>query len=202
MTQTLDGVGTISYNGWTFSGPRVSSTLSIRPQRDRSGRNVTHDIYTISVVAIVTDDLGGLDGSGGDAGTVMADLQTQLLKDGGQLVYTGMGHGTFSINTSSTTRDVSYGPKTRELICKPIGSIGAFEVRWTVEIHIKRCAGNVLFGRIGNFKAFSYSIDYAIDREGLTSRTVAGSRPARTAAPAIRSPTALMFSATDTSTRG
>ena len=172
----IAGVGTISYNGWTFAGPRVKSSLSIRPVRDRADRAVIHDVYSISVIAYVTDDALGQGGTGGDPKTNLIDMQTALTVDGGALRYQALGHGTFTVNVSGVDNDVSYGPKVQELSFKPVGNIGVYEVQWRVECAIKRCSTadpiNQLL--IGSFVALNYQVSYSVDRAGLHVRTVTG----------------------------
>lgn len=176
MATSLTGHGTITYNGWTFAGPRVSSRLTARPEREETGRSATHLVFTLSVTAYITDDSSGTGGSGSDAGSNVATIQYLLSEDGGALTCTGLGYGNLSVNGGSSNRDVAWGPKTQLLTFNPVGASGCIEVQWEATWSANRCGGgsSTLLGAVGDLKSASYSIEYAIDRRGLTTRTVRG----------------------------
>lgn len=176
MATSLTGTGTLSYNGWTFAGPRVSTTLDVRPERESSGRHVTHLVFTLNVVAYITDDSNGVGGSGGDAGNVVATIQDLLTEDGGALVCTGMGYGNISVNGGSTDRDIAWGPKPKLISMIPVGSSGCIELNWQVEWSANRCSGgsSQLFGQLGEVISATYGMRYSMDHAGLTTRTIRG----------------------------
>ncbi|MCC7422530.1 MAG: hypothetical protein IT428_19800 [Planctomycetaceae bacterium] len=174
MASSLGNTGTISYNGWTFAGPRIKTALSIQPEYDRSGRTVISDTYTIDVTAWVTDNSDGLGGTGGSASLNMTSIATLLSQSGGALVFSGLGYGDIEVNTNASNRDLKFGPKPQLIRCRPIGGTGAFEVMWTVTACIARCGSGSIVGTVGNLRSFNYGATYNIDRAGLLTRTVAG----------------------------
>lgn len=174
MTQTLTGTGYVSYNGVTLTGPTVSTSFTMRPVRDDANRTVVGNLYVLTVNAIVTDDPNGLGNSGTGADSNIAALRAALSKDGGQLVVSGQGLGAFEVNTTTSNRDLKYGPRTIDLSCKQVGSTSAIEVTWVVEFQIAECSSGTQVGVLGNYKAINYSVDYSINTSGLTTRTVSG----------------------------
>ena len=197
MSQNLPGLGIAgpgktsglcTYNGFTFAGPRLSSAITLTPERDEADRTVVFNVYRLTITGIITNDTAG-QGAGSDA-TVLTDtaqtniltIQSQLSKDGASLIYDpGWGQGSgntgqlFTVNTGASDRDVAWGPKTRSIQISPVGTSLAFHVVWVVEFSIPQCtSGQVPASALGLFRSFNFGIVYSINDRGLTTRTTKG----------------------------
>lgn len=177
----LTGLSEITYGNFSFgTGPRVSSHVELKPIYDRAGRTVIATTYIINVRAIITSDDGtqkaGAITKVDTADLTMAKLERELMKPGQALVYSGWGHGTFSINTASDTKDVRFGPKPKYARVELVGSTLAIQVDWTVEVTINRCnpSTNAVYGRIGDISSLSYTESFSINDRGLTTRSING----------------------------
>ena len=155
-------VGTVSYNGFVFPAP-VAITVDATPVYNSDGRTVKYNRYRITVQSPIVDETPGQ-----STDTVLGYLRTLLLPAGKTLVITGIGVGNLTVGT--TTKDVAYGPKPLSLQWKPVGSDKACVIVWTVEVCIRDCSG----GSSTSLIDLSYSITWAIDRRGLTVRTISG----------------------------
>lgn len=171
--------GTLKYNGFTFP-PAVHTTVHASPVQDSSGRFTKYIKYVITAEFMlypgVDSDTSLFDvqrfpdtTTGTDVG--MSALRSLLTEQGKTLEFNGKGYGSdFTINTGAKW-DVSYGPVPKILIWDPVGANQVVRCVWAVEVHTTECSGSVNVGRISEF---NYGIEYSIDDEGLTTRTVSG----------------------------
>lgn len=192
---SLDGIGIISYNGYTFAGPRVKTDLEIHAVPDPANRTIKTWEYRLTVEAYITADTLGKSGAASPDSEYVPGLTGEeclsanidsirgaLGANGGALIYTGQGFGDqFEVNTGTTGghngnvpayRDVNYGPKVSIIRCRPIAPAMCWEIVWTCTFTLPVCRNFLASGVI---LAFSYTSQYGIDRNGLTTRTISGS---------------------------
>lgn len=160
----LPGVGTCSYNGFSFNGS-LKSRVSARFVYDQAERTIAYVVYTLDLTSIITN-------SGSATDTPMDNLRNLLSKPGQCLQFTTTGLGTMNVNCSlNGALDVVWGPKPRLLEMEPIGSSQAWRVRWICEVAIPQCTG----ARYAIFPvAFNYELNYSVGEDGLTTRTYEG----------------------------
>ena len=163
----LPGVGTVSYNGYTFDGS-MKSRINARFVYDQAERTVVYVIYTIDVTVIIVN-------SGASTDTPMDNLRNRLSKPGQCLQFSTTGLGTMNVNCSlgapGSALDVVWGPKPRTLEMESIGSSQAWRVRWVCDVAIPQCSN----AKYSGFPvAFNYELTYSIGEDGLTTRTYEG----------------------------
>jgi len=154
--------GSITYNGWTFTGPRVMWKIHGVPEKSGDGRTTLCNRYILTLRAIVTDDPNGLAAHVGvsssqDSSTYSTNLQTAtfkargnlqkiralLSKNGGALDINGMGWDIhLNKGTTDSMFDVRWGPTTKSLSIEPIGNGVVFQVDWVLEFSIPECYNN------------------------------------------------------------
>lgn len=174
VTGYLPDSGVIRYNGYTLYGPRNSVQLEVTPQRDSSGRYVTHSVYRFSIDAWLTADSAyGHAGDGTNAGTHVTSLEGALEQDGGELEISGFGFGTFAVNGTTSNRDVAWGPKVQFLKMRNVGA-GCVVLVWVIDVAIKRCLSGSISGILGRIKEYTYNVSWSIKPNGCTVRTVSG----------------------------
>lgn len=169
----LNQLGTISYNGYEFQGPRNSVQLEAENVRDASGRYVTHTLFRFSIDTWVTSSTSGATGDGTDASSHMETIRAALSTDGGALTITGFGYGDITANTSESDRDVNFGPKVTLMKMRNIGS-GCIVLMWSVQVALKVCSGGSAIGVNGCIKEYVYAVRWSILPNGCTTRTVEG----------------------------
>jgi len=169
----LNQLGTISYNGYEFQGPRNSVQLEMENVRDASGRYVTHTVFRFSIDTWVTSSTSGTEGDGTNASSHMETIRAALSTDGGALTITGFGYGDITANTGSEDRDVNFGPKVTLMKMRNIGS-GCIVLMWSVEVALKICSGGGAIGVLGRIKEYVYAVRWGIRRDGCTTRVVEG----------------------------
>ncbi len=164
LTDSNAGWGTITYNGYTFTGLR-DVKLSGTPVYDSSARVVVSTRWRLLI------HFFPVDASEGAHSLAMKDARYRLQEAGQGLLVTGMGFSDIAVNVPAQAfnrNDVAFGPKPGELVINQIGMIGA-ECYWDCTFEVKEGLGTQ-----GNLAAFNYSVDYSIDEAGLTTRTLAG----------------------------
>lgn len=172
----LDAGGEISYNGYTFYGPRRNVDVSIRPVMDSTGRYVTHSIFNYTVEAWINADLTGQSTgvyNGLDVTSHIETIRGALSQSGGALTISGFGLGNITVNTTSSNYDVGWGPHTRDLKLRAIGGC-LVAVIWHVEVAVKVCPAGTTQGILGTLKEYSYSVQYSINPNGATVKSVTG----------------------------
>lgn len=162
-----------TYNGYTFGHTAETVAFSLRPNLDASGRTVKDVTYRISVRERITDAL--------TTDAIVVDAIRMLSKSGGRLWYKGRGFGDIEINVQTNIyRDVSWGPHTISVACVAVGAGKAVDLTWEVEFTTVNCEDAET--KAGSILSFNYSISYAIDDLGYTTRNytstlvVAGTR--------------------------
>ncbi len=160
----LPGVGTVEYNGYSFNGS-LKSRISARFVYDQADRTVVYVVYTLDLTVLIVN-------SGSSTDTPMDDLRNRLSTPGRCLKFSTTGLGTMNVQcTLAGALDVVWGPKPRILDMESIGSSQAWRVRWVCEVAIPQCSAPAY----RNFPlAFNYEMQYAIEENGLTTRTYTG----------------------------
>lgn len=158
------GWGTITYNGYTFSGLR-DVKLSGGEWYDPANRAVIGTRYRLLVHWFPVD------ANESAHATAMILMRAALKESGQALLITGMGFGDIAINSPGSTNnkaDLENGPKPGELSLTQIGLI-ATECFWDLTFTIKEGIGTQ-----GNIASFTYGVDWSLDDAGLTTRTYTG----------------------------
>src|SRR2546429_340022 len=124
----LPDVGTLSYNGVTFSS-LYKSTITGQAVLDNANRTIKQMDYTLVVDGVVTLQAGA-----DSTDATWVNLRRRLDTPGGTLTYSGKGFGPLVVNApgDSTSRDVAWGPKPKTLEFIPLGGSRAATIRWTV----------------------------------------------------------------------
>lgn len=151
----------IRYNGFTFNSS-AQATVASEPVKDDANRTVIYRKVTITVRAVIADDTS-TDGS-------LENIRNKLSEAGQALTFTNQGFGDdLQINTAGGQKDVMWGPLPQVVNWKPIGSLRACEIEWAVVVHLSPCEQ-----KDRGLMAFNFSVDYAIDDRGMTTRTTTG----------------------------
>jgi len=175
MPITLPALGTISYNGVTIAGPRVHTRFSCRPQPDSANRTNLYNVYRLETDFVLSDDITGLGGGGGDAGMNSEMIMALLNQPGGPLEFSGLGYGGLSVNTTSQNVDVLYGPKSQAIAYRPVASNAVMQVHWTCEVAIAQCPSSYSFvGQQNRLLDYVWTQDFSINQTGLTTVTTHG----------------------------
>lgn len=158
----LSDVGTVSYNGYTFDGAS-HLTIRVEPVMDEANRTVIYHRHTISIHGVIA----------AAAGTTieMSLIRSLLSKTGGELLVVNRGFSTLAVNGAGGVKDVAFGPKPKIISWNPIGSLLAAEIEWECETCIAYCGLPV---NATGVLAFNYSVDYALDYRGITTRSITG----------------------------
>lgn len=179
---TLPDVGTLFYNGCTFS-PLFATNVSGVAVKDDAQRTVKYMEYTIEADGYVTLPSGDVTIS-----PTMDRLRELLTAQGGNLVYNGRGCD-INVNpgglpSTSPSRDVAWGPVPDLLEFQPLGSGRSAKIRWCVKVRIPQ----VKIGKppslgppfVGGGLAsipllqFSYESVVSYNEDGFSTLTVSG----------------------------
>lgn len=126
---TMLDVGTLAYNGVTFS-PLFESTISGKVVQDSAGRTTKMMEYDIAVDGYVTINTGDI-----DIDARMNQLRTLLTQPGGSLQYQGRGFDII-LNSDINNRDVAWGPVPELLDFQTMGAGRSAKVLWRVKVRI------------------------------------------------------------------
>lgn len=138
---TLPDVGTLSYNGATFSS-LFASDVSWKLVPDLAGRTIKWAEVTITARGYVT--LNAVDAT---TDTSVLALRQTLAAYAGKLTYQGKGFGLQVVNQpGGNFRDLNWGPKPEVLEFHPLGGSRAALVTWTVTTWISEYALNAAIG--------------------------------------------------------
>jgi hypothetical protein len=162
MATPLNAVGTLSYNGVEF-GVLHQSSMTGTPVYDEPGHVVKWVQWAIEVTGWISNTAG----TGGE----MEVLRARLTKPACELKYTDKGFGTFHVNGTSKVLDADWGPKPRLISWMPLGGAQGCRVVWRVETCIPECPDTADYDGIA---AIWYGMDFEIDQDGYTTRTVSG----------------------------
>jgi hypothetical protein len=132
-TALLPDIGTLSYNGVTFSC-LYHSSISGKAAKDNAGRTIKAMEYTLTVEGVVT--LNNLVATSVDNQWIA--LRRQLDQQAGQLQYSGKGFGNLTVNPpgGGGTRDIAWGPRPETLYFQPLGGSNSALIAWTVTFTI------------------------------------------------------------------
>lgn len=129
---TLPSVGTLEYNGCTFS-PLFETQVSGNAVKDIAQRTVKYMDYSITVDGYVTLP-------DGDAiiDSPMRTLRDLLTAQGGTLIYEGRGMDLVvnPVGGAAGKRDVTWGPLPELLEFQPLGAGRSAKVRWRVSTRV------------------------------------------------------------------
>lgn len=155
--------GTLSYNGFAFSGGADAGMhIELKPVEDGSGRTIEFCELSISITKWIHTSR-------------VAEANKKLTQNAGVLILTGMGFDDLTINQSGVW-DVDYGPKPGPLKWQRKGGNTWWLLEWSVvsRIPICGCDGSTPFYQ-DQLEALVYDVDFSIDEEGMTNRSINGS---------------------------
>lgn len=151
----------LNYNGVAWGPSTETVSFSVRPNPDPARRTVMSATYTVTVRETIADT--------DPTDPVLLAKIEKLTRPGGRLRYVGRGFGDLEINLAGDTqKDVSWGPWTKEIVCAPVGAGRAVELTWTFEVTTVNCADGLTAA--GAVLAFSYTVEYAVDKDGYSTR--------------------------------
>ena len=127
---TLPDVGTLKYNGVTFS-PLCETSVEGKVVQDAAVRTTKFMEYTIVVDGYVTlpDGAESVDG-------IMQTLERLLTAQAGSLVYKGRGFDLVVNTPGGTLRDVAWGPIPELLDFQPLGGGRSAKIVWRVTTRV------------------------------------------------------------------
>jgi hypothetical protein len=118
MSTNLEGLGTVKYNGFVFTGPFLKSKVNWKPVYDDTNRVIKW--WTVEIMLqtyIFTDQAKQL-----SVDTNMETLRQALSVPGKTLVFqdVGLGH-IFTIGPGEVMADCQFGPKPQEVTMETFG---------------------------------------------------------------------------------
>ncbi len=175
---SLPGVGTISYNGFAFDGPMVSSRASIENIRGDDDRAVIFSEISVEVHATIDlENCGILQGDLPDGYmSTIDDIVRALSQDGKAFVFTDKIFERLAVNTGETGDyvDVNYGPRVKVVSLVPVVANRVFEIVWTARVAVAKCPGTDVILSEGAVRQFVYGCQWSGDSRGYSTRTVSG----------------------------
>lgn len=161
-----------SYNGVTF-GPAGSTTISVSPVFDSSGRTVKWSNFAISLTnALVEPNAGDT-----DTENALYNMRQRLLKNAGILKLHLLGFGPLTVNFGKVW-DTNFGPKPDQNAFRYHGPAGAgYGVRaaivdWAIQTWLPPCED---FGFYKNSPSeLNYTIGVHKDRDGYSKIIIKG----------------------------
>lgn len=172
----LPDVGTLSYNGCTFS-PLFASTISGTAVKDAAKRTTKLMEYVLEVDGYVTaPGAVGINTTTAGIAATMASLASLLTAQAGALVYKGRGFD-FTVNAAGVTvfdnaaRDVEYGPVPEMLEFQPLGAGLSAKVKWRVTFRVVHLANTKNLSALLEFNCDT-AVTYGED--GFSSLSVNG----------------------------
>lgn len=169
---TLNPLGSITYNGFEFKGPRFSWSAAMRPEWSKDGRTTLGSVTTLTVRYMLSDGYNIDDLYHSNNVDVTANhntnilngrrsiqwLRTMLLKSGCRLTIEGMGfdidlnpgQGSASVTGSfDQLIDIRWGPKPINCEITPIGDGIFWQIDWVVEYCLPECTATSGNGHTG-----------------------------------------------------
>jgi hypothetical protein len=162
-------LGTVNYNGYTFSGA-ASSRVQCRTPTDRAGRTTVYVEYAFMIRDIIVPDGMNI---AGQIGTdhAMNNIRNQLTVRGQRLQFSLQGFGDFDVNGPGGVLDVAYGPHPEVMEMTPLGGGQAWSMLWRCTTRFPQCGGAVYQGRP---LASNYDVEIKQDKHGYSVRTITG----------------------------
>lgn len=163
---SLTPLGTLSYNGYTFTDKAETVALRGVPEFDAAKRTIVNTTWTITIKDHVTNSTPG-----SSIDTAMETIRQQLWAQGGVFTYQNRGLGNLVINTG-TKKDVRWGPKPLGLEFKVEGRDQAHMLIWTVQVCVPEGCSNASYSRV--LMAVNYEVAIDTDFIGYSTRTTSG----------------------------
>lgn len=164
---SLSSFGEISYAGYSFGSIRQAK-VDDTPVHDPSGRKIVKIRRRLSVHSyIFSDSISGEQAS-------MDNMRAALERNGQALRLKDIGFGT-EIDTSNPSKhvDIGVGVQVISLAMIPAGGEFCYEIFWVAEYDAPpTCLNGAPVP--GAFVAYTYSIGYSVNGEGLVTRRLAG----------------------------
>jgi len=148
-----------SYNGVSLN-VGTQSRVVITPVPDTSGRTHTSQRLHFTFETFVVGTANGTTDS------QMSELRKKLCVNGKRLEFDGRGAG-IPVVIDHTT-DLSFGPRVQEIGIEFLGGDKAAKLTWTLETEISCCT------TVGPFLEFNFTVEHLVDKNGMTTRTLAG----------------------------
>jgi hypothetical protein len=168
MSLPATGLITYQHNAGTFTfGPETRIlSVSVTPQLDSAGRVVVYNKFALSIETTLIAAANN---------TIEATCLTArriLTQPGGYLHVEDKGFGGLTIsNAVGAAKDAVWGPKCTALKIDKLRNNLAATLLWNVEVAMPDCSGaSYTFAPM----EFCYTVQFAIDRSGLTTRTYNG----------------------------
>ena len=161
-TTLLPDIGTVSYNGVTFSA-LYKSNLSGNSVYDAANRTVKLVEWKLSVDGFVT-----LPDGQPTTDAAWTKLRKQLTYPGGVLIYQNKGFGPLVVNKDIKSKDVEWGPRPQILEFTPLGQSRSAFIRWVVTTRIPEQ------GYIGPLLQFNSDIALDYDEDGYSRVSTKG----------------------------
>jgi len=166
---TLPDVGTLSYNGCTFS-PLFETQVSGLFVKDDAQRTTKLIEYKIVVDGYVTLPAGAT-----SVESTLATLVRLLSAQGGALVYSGRGIN-IDVNNGGNT-DVAWGPIPELLDIQPLGGGRSAKIKWAITTRIAPYPAVLRLDRRippGPVLQFNYDTSVSYAEDGYSSLTIQG----------------------------
>ena len=167
---TLPDVGTLFYNGCTFS-PLFYTSVYGNAIKDNANRTVKYMEYTITADGYVTLPDGVVDIS-----TTMKILRNLLEAQGGALAYKGRGCD-IVVNGPDNVKDVAWGPIPKMLEFQPLGGGRSAKIRWQIEVRIPEIRNqNIRVAGLANVSLLQFNYDTSViyNEDGYSTLSVKG----------------------------
>lgn len=189
----LPGVGKFEYNGLAFTGPMISSKVSIQPVRGDDDRAVIYHAVTIEVhgtfqIAFCGQTTDALNTAGTNFLLDIEKIRMMLAQDGKSLKFEDKIFKRFHVNTGTSDAynlvDVNYGPRVNVTSIEPLMANRAFEIVMSITCAVGVCPeldGSGIpdgaYARawsIGDIRQVCYGVSWSGDSKGYSSRVVDG----------------------------
>lgn len=180
----LADVGTLAYNGITFSS-LYKSSINGKCVQDEGKRTIKLLQYTLEVEGVVTLEAGQA-----TTDQTWTALRKQLSQQAGQLTYSAKGFGSFTINPQGAQaggglalQDVAWGPTPEVIEFRPLGGSRSAFIKWTCEIHLPEVTSMQRIiktpgaqGGAGNGPVlqFNWGHELTYDDEGYSTYSIRG----------------------------
>lgn len=161
----LVGIGTASYNGWTFSPKMQTESIDGKPVQDQAKRTIVYWEWNISILDRITAP------SGQTIDALITDARNKLLVQGGNFTYTNKGFGDLTINVGAK-KDVMWGPVPTGFRYKLAGGNISADFIWSVRVCIPESCVSPAY----QFKLMeaNYRASYRTDISGYSHRNITG----------------------------
>lgn len=164
----------------------ITVTGTITPRRPIPGDNYGFGIQTPSPLPLVNKPGYYPWHQNATVDSEINIIRCKLEEQGKTFRYCGQGSGdiyvnTIDPNTGKYVPDLNFGPKTTLLNLRPTGFNKAWHIEWTIEFTIQNCCSSSLQPNILDYNdpknrilEYNYDVQYHINREGYTTRTIRG----------------------------